>query len=51
VQILEHLHLFPVHSACQESDQGEGKHFPSHFVVDRLIRAGADLNVKNSDGM
>uniref|UniRef100_A0A914DHG1 Sex-determining protein fem-1 n=1 Tax=Acrobeloides nanus TaxID=290746 RepID=A0A914DHG1_9BILA len=50
VQILEHLHLFPVHSACQESDQGEGKHFPSHFVVDRLIRAGADLNVKNSDG-
>lgn len=50
VQILEHLKLCPLHTACQESEQGEGKNFPSHFVVDRLIRAGADLNFKNSDG-
>lgn len=50
VKILEFLDLCPVHSACQEQDQGEGKKFPSHFVVDMLIRSGANLRLKNSDG-
>lgn len=51
VKVCDQLSMYPLHAACQDTDKPVTARFPSSFVIGMLLRAGADVNSKDHNGM
>ncbi|KAH7729375.1 sex-determining protein fem-1 [Aphelenchoides avenae] len=50
VKIVEYLGISPLNVACEEKDAADTKRYPSHFVISRLLLAGADVTKADENG-
>jgi ankyrin repeat protein len=50
VKIYEYMGTSPLAVACEEQNPAETKRSPSHFVISRLLDAGADVNRTDNKG-
>ncbi|VDK44335.1 unnamed protein product [Anisakis simplex] len=50
ISVTNQSQMYPLHAACRDTDKPVTARFPSSFVISRLIRSGADVNLKDQNG-